>query len=80
MDRDKITNEVLVIFKETFKDENIILIDDMTADDVDNWDSLNHTLLILNLETHFSIKFKLREVIKLKNVGVLLDTIENKLG
>ena len=50
----------------------------MTAQDVGSWDSLSHMLMIEKVENTFGVKFKLREINKLKNVGVLIDLIENK--
>ena len=58
----------------------MVLSDDMTANDVDNWDSLSHMLMITEIEDHFSIKFKLRELNKLKNVGRLIDLITTKIS
>ena len=80
MERTEIIEQLTVIFKKTFNDETLVLTNEMTANDVDNWDSLSHMLLISDIETHFSIKFKLRELNKLKNVGVLIDFLETKLN
>jgi len=80
MERTEIIDQLTVIFKKIFNAETLVLTNDMTANDVDNWDSLSHMLLISDIEAHFSIKFKLRELNKLKNVGVLIDFIETKLN
>jgi len=63
-----------------FNDNTIVLRDDMTAADIENWDSLTHMLMITKVEEVFGIKFKLRELNKLKNVGDLCNTIAEKLG
>jgi len=78
MNRQEIIQELTPIFRKTFNDDTMVLFDEMTANDVDNWDSLTHMLLISNIEKSFSIKFKLREINKLKNVGALIDFIEKK--
>ncbi len=75
---EEITEELTKIFRNTFGDEELVLSDDMTANDVDNWDSLSHMLMITEIEEHFSIKFKLRELNKLKNVGILIELINTK--
>ncbi len=80
MKRDEIIVETTKIFQDTFNNNEITLCEEMTADDVDKWDSLTNTLLVSNIEKHFSIKFKIREIVKMKNVGALIDTIENKLS
>jgi acyl carrier protein len=52
--------------------------DDLTATDVEGWDSLTHMGIITQLEKHFAIKFKLKEVNKLKNMGSLIELITAK--
>ena len=79
MNRNEITEQLTTIFHEVFNDNNIVLRDDMTASDVDNWDSLTHMLMITKVEEVFGIKFKLKELNKLKMVGDLITIIENKL-
>ena len=79
MDRKEITERLTAIFHETFSDNTLVLRDDMTAADVENWDSLTHMLMITNVEESFGIKFKLRELNKLKNVGNLCDIIIEKI-
>ena len=66
------------VFREVFNNDQITLSNEMTAQDVGSWDSLSHMLMIEKVENTFGLKFKLREINKLKNVGVLIDLIENK--
>ena len=80
MEKSQIIEKLTTIFHETFSDNTIVLRDDMTAADVENWDSLTHMLMITKVEETFGIKFKLRELNKLKNVGDLCNTITEKLG
>lgn len=51
----------------------------MTADDVENWDSLTHMLMITKVEEQFGVKFKLKELNKMKQVGDLISLIESKV-
>ena len=51
----------------------------MTAKDIDNWDSLTHMLLITKIEEDFSIKFKLKGLNDLNNVGNLIKIIDEKI-
>ena len=80
MEKSQIIEKLTTIFHETFSDNTIVLRDDMTAADVENWDSLTHMMMITKVEETFGIKFKLRELNKLKNVGDLCTTIAEKLG
>ena len=79
MNRNEITEKLTAIFHEVFNDNNIVLRDDMTAADVNNWDSLTHMLMITKVEEEFGVKFKLKELNKLKMVGDLLSNLESKL-
>ena len=80
MEKSEIIEKLTPIFHEVFSDNTIVLRDDMTAADVENWDSLTHMLMITKVEEVFGIRFKLRELNKLKNVGDLCDTVLAKLG
>jgi len=59
------------IFRDIFDDESLVLRDDLTAEDVENWDSLTHINLIVAIEKEFRIRFTTAEVSGLKNVGEL---------
>lgn len=61
------------------KHENFEMVDGLTAADVDGWDSLTHMEIISSLEDDFNIKFKLRELNKLKDMKSLVDLIDSKL-
>ncbi len=79
MNRAEIIDQLTKIFRTVLNEETLVLTDELTANDVDNWDSLTHMLLITEIENVFSIKFKLRELNKMKNVGILMDVIVEKL-
>lgn len=79
MTREEIISKLTVIFHDVFNDENIVLRDDMTAHDVEKWDSLTHMLMITKVEETFGIRFKLKELNKLKQVGDLIEIIGSKL-
>ena len=79
MDRSSITERLTPIFRKTFNDESIVVNEGLTANDVANWDSLTHLLLIGEVENSFAVKFKLKELGRLDNVGSLVALIESKL-
>jgi acyl carrier protein len=68
------------IFRTVFDNEDINLRPEMTASDVDGWDSLSHVNLILAVEKAFAIRFTQRELLTFRNVGDLLQGIQSKLG
>ena len=67
------------IFCEVFDDDDIVIRPEMTADDVDGWDSLSHVNLIVTIETRFNIKFTQKELLTFKNVADLTKSIIYKL-
>ena len=75
-------NEVLLIIQEIFRNildnEEIVLSDETTANEVDEWDSLTHIQLIVAIEKKFKIKFTSREILSWKNVGEMLDSVMQK--
>ena len=67
------------IFRKVFNEPSLIIDKEMNANDVDSWDSLSHMEMITNVEEVFNVKFKLKDLVKLKNVGDLERLIEEKL-
>lgn len=80
MERQDLINKLTTIFQTTFEDNSIVLTDELTANDVDNWDSLTHMILISTIEKKFDIKFKLKDLNKMKNVGALIEIISSKIN
>ena len=73
-----ILKKVNDIFIDVLDDEEIIIDATTTADDVDEWDSLTHIQLIVAIEKSFGLRFTSQEIQSWKNVGEMLDCIENK--
>jgi len=67
------------IFCMVFDDDTIQIYPEMTANDVDGWDSLSHVNLITTIEAKFNIHFSQKELLKQRNVGNLIDDIDRKL-
>lgn len=67
------------IFRKVFNNQTIELRDEMTANHVENWDSLSHMILISEIENAFQIKFKLKELNKMRNVGEMIDLLTQKV-
>ena len=79
MERIDIVNKVTEIFREVFTDPELVLNDDMTANDVEKWDSLTNMAMVTAVENAFDFKFKLKDLNKLKKVGDLISVVESKL-
>lgn len=68
------------VFCKVFDDKDIKITPEMTADNIDEWDSLSHVNLVVAIEKHFGVKFKNSEIIRWKNVGQMLASINEKLA
>jgi len=80
MKKAETTDKLKSVFQKVFEENDIIITREMTAQDVEEWDSLRHIQLISEVERAFGIKFKLREILGMKNVGDLIDLIHAKQG
>ena len=80
MTREAIFEELTEIFRDIFDDEEIVLSDETTADDIEDWDSLEQINLLVAIEKKFSIKFQLAEVSHLANVGDMVDLVQKLVG
>ena len=67
------------VFRDVFDDESIEVFDEMTAEDIEDWDSLMHITLIKEIEVKFDIVFTTEEIMKTKNIGEFIKVIESKL-
>jgi acyl carrier protein len=79
MEKTEVVSKLTVIFRKVFSDDSLNLTDELTANDVERWDSLAHMILIAEIENVFSIKFKLKDLNKMKKVGDIVDMIITKL-
>lgn len=75
---DEILNELSSLFREVLDNDSIVLNEETTAADIEEWDSLSHIMLIVEIEKRFKIKFTSTEILKFKNVGDLANSILNK--
>jgi acyl carrier protein len=76
MDESEIYDRLAVIFQDVFDEDSIEVTPELSAKDVDGWDSLTHIRLILAIEKAFKIKFSTSEIGKLENVGGLVALIK----
>jgi len=78
MEKEEITGQLKSVFQKVLEENDISITREMTAKDIEKWDSLRHIQLINEVERAYGIKFKLREVLSMKNVGDLIDLIHAK--
>ena len=76
MDHEAIQNKLTEVLHSVFQDDTIILNDEFSADDIEAWDSMNHIVLIMEIEKVFSVKFSNADLAGLENIGDLINLIK----
>lgn len=75
MTREEIVEQLQPLARKAFADPNLILADQLNAAEVPNWTSLTFTQLLSDIESHFSFKYKMMEILKLQNMGCIIESI-----
>lgn len=75
MNRNEVLKKLNVIFRDVFDDDSIVINDRTTSNDIEEWDSIEHINLIGAVEDEFSMRFKMKGVSGMKNVGEMVDII-----
>jgi acyl carrier protein len=78
MDPEQIVPSLTRVFCQVFDNPSIVLRREMTAADVEDWDSITHINLIVAIEKEFRCRLSTAEIAKLSNVGDLIDAIARK--
>lgn len=78
MNKNEIIKRLTEVFRDVFDDDSIVITEKTTANDIDDWDSIEHINLIGAVEDEFSMRFKMREVSGMKNVGEMIDIIAQR--
>ena len=79
MEKFEIIGKLTSVFRTVFTNNTLVLTNELSAKDVDGWNSLSHMMLISEIEDVFAIKFKLKDLNKMKNVGDIIEIIMSKL-
>ena len=79
MTRAEVFQKLNSVFQDVFDDDTIIVRDETTAADIEDWDSLEHINLMVAIEKDFGMRFNMAEVTGLKNVGEMVDVIMKRL-
>lgn len=75
MDRKDVIDKVTEICRDVFEDDQLVLTEEKTSEEIDGWDSLTHLALINEIQDEFDIKLSLDEISKSQQIGTLLDII-----
>jgi len=78
MDRGEILKKVNAVFIDVLHDENVVLTDETTANDIEDWDSLNHIRIVVAIEKQFQCRFTSKEIQSWANIGQMIDSVSSK--
>lgn len=78
MTRSELLEQINIIFKNTLDNETLVIEETTNANDVDEWDSLSHVLIVVEIEKHFKVRFTSREIREWKNIRDVLNGLEEK--
>ncbi len=78
MDEAEIYERLTPIFRDVFDDDALVPHAEMTANEVEDWDSLSNIRLVVAVEEEFAIQFTTGEVAGLSNVGEFVKVIRNR--
>lgn len=80
----QLLQDLTEVVRDVFGDDEIVLTETSTAEDVDGWDSLMHLNVVIALEKRFGIRFSTAEIAEMKeegqNIGTLVAAIASKKG
>lgn len=79
MERKEIFEKLTVIFRDVMDNDEIVLEENTTAEDIEEWDSVAHVQLIELIEEVFGLRFSAKEMMSWDEMGELVDSIQTKL-
>ena len=79
MSEEEIYERLNNVFRDVFDDDEIVVNANTTANDIEDWDSLEHINLIVSVEQEFGMKFNMNEVTTMKNVGDMVNIIKSRI-
>ncbi|WP_287615323.1 acyl carrier protein, partial [Ruminococcus sp.] len=76
LSKDEIIERLDDVFRDVFDDDTLEVDENTTADDIEDWDSIEHITLIGAVEDEFKMRFKMGEGSGMKDVGGRIGVIE----
>lgn len=78
MERTEILSKIQELLAEIIDNEEIVIDESSSPSTVEDWDSLTHFNLIMELQKEFGIKFGAAEIQGWQNVGDIISSISAK--
>ena len=78
LSKDEIIERLDDVFRDVFDDDTLEVDENTTADDIEDWDSIEHITLIGAVEDEFKMRFIMGDVSGMKDVGEMIGIIEQR--
>ena len=75
MEKEEILQQLTLIFEQVLKRSDLKIDYNMSAEDIDEWDSLTNMTITSEIEKKWGVHFKLRDIVRMKNIGDMIDVI-----
>ena len=75
MEKEELLQQLTIIFEQVLKRSDLKIDYNMSAEDIDEWDSLTNMTIISEIEKKWDVHFKLRDIVRMKNIGDMIDVI-----
>ena len=73
MDREELKEQIQAIARDVFQKPELVITDQMGATDVDTWTSLSFMQFLTAIEDKYGFRFKMMELLQLRNMGAVID-------
>lgn len=80
MEKKELMDKLTEIFREVMDNDEIVLADDTTSEDIEEWDSLSHIELIDVIGKKLGVKITSMEFRGWENVGEMVESLLQKLS
>ena len=80
MNREEVNEKLTPIARAIFENQDLVLFDDMSADNVATWTSLTFMQFLTEIENRFGFKFKMMELFNLKTMGNIIDSVTSHMA
>lgn len=78
MNREEILSRLTPIAQKIFEKEDLVLTDELSAETLDSWTSMAFMMFLTEIENQFGFKYKMLELLKLQDMGAIVDSIVTK--
>lgn len=80
MTREEVRLKIEFVAQEVFMQPSMVIEDSLSATTIPTWTSLTFTQFLTEIESLFGIKFKMIEILRMRDMGAIIDTVVSHLS